>query len=372
MKPSHWVVFFVICGALGFLVFLTALHVIRTNTGKARLVHMPAPVETVAVQRQSVEEVIAGSGAVEQSSTVQLASQVNAEILEVPVKVGDLVKKGQLLLRLDERLIQATVDATQQYVNTSQVKIRDQQRQVDRYTALKKQNMGTPLDLEKAEIELADAKEALARAQLSLRQAQIDKEHVNVVSPIDGIVLERLVNSGESAHRDQIVLKLGSLVPVLMTSRITEEKMHSVQLGLPAETTFPAFLGEIFPGKVVKIDPNIDPTTRTFTAYVEIKNQDLRLKPGLSGFVRVRRSLQNVLTVPSIAVMNPSGEQASVFVVGDDGRVHQRKIGVGVVVNAMTEITSGLHDGERVVTVGQLYLKENDKVKTTSRSNASK
>ena len=71
--------------------------------------------------------------------------------------------------------------------------------------------------------------------------------------------------------------------------------------------------------KVVKIDPNIDPVTRTFTAYVEIKNQDFRLKPGLSGFARIRRSAKDVLAVPSIAIMNPSGEQASVFVVDDTG-----------------------------------------------------
>lgn len=372
MKPAHWIVFLVVCVVLGLLVFETVLHVIGTTTSVARHFNAPAPVETVVVQRQALDEVIGGSGAVEQSSTVQLTSQVTAEVLEVPVKVGDLVKKGDLLMRLDDRLIQAQLDANKEFVEVSNVKIKDQQKQVDRYTALEKKSMGTPLELEKSEIALADARQDLAKATLTLRQAEIDLEHVKVNSPIDAIILERLVNPGESTHRDQVVLKLGSLNSVFVAPKITEEKMAALQLGMPAEATFPAFPGEVFAGKIVKIDPNIDPVTRTFTAYVEIKNEDLRLKPGLSGFVRIRRSLKDVLAVPSIAVMNPSGEQASVFVVSDSGHANQRKVRTGAVVNAMTEITSGLQAGEKVVTVGQLYLKENDKVHTTARSNTGK
>ena len=372
MKPVHWIIFLVVCVVLGILVFETVIHVIGTNAGAARHLSLAAPVETVVVQRQSLDEVIGGSGAVEQSSTVQLTSQVTAEVLEVNVKVGDIVKKGDLLMRLDDRLIQAQLQANREFVDVSNIKIKDQQKQVDRYTALEKKSMGTPLELEKSEIAVADARQDLAKAQLTLRQAEIDLEHVKVLSPLDGIVLERLVNPGESTHRDQIVLKLGSLNTVYVTPKITEEKMHAVQLAMPADVTFPAFPGEVFTGKIVKIDPNIDPVTRTFTAYVEVKNEDFRLKPGLSGFARIRRSLQDVLAVPSIAIMNPSGEQASVFVVDGSGHAKQRKIRTGSVVNAMTEITSGLQAGEKVVTVGQLYLKENDKVHTTSRSNPQK
>jgi membrane fusion protein (multidrug efflux system) len=140
---------------------------------------------------------------------------------------------------------------------------------------------------------------------------------------------------------------------------------------LPAETSFPAFAGEVFGGKVVKVDPNIDPITRTFTAYVEIRNPDLRLKPGLSGFTRIHRIAQGSIAVPSVALINPTGDQASVFVVDRDGLAHLRKVRSGIVVNAMTEILDGLREGEQVVTVGQLYLRDNDKVHATPRSKQS-
>jgi RND family efflux transporter MFP subunit len=368
MKRSHWVIFFAICLLLGILVFATAVHVIDTTPSKARLINAPTPVETVVAKKQNLDEVIGGSGSVEQAQTVQLTSQVTADVLEVPVKIGDIVKKGALLARMDDRLIQAQLEANRAYVESNNIKIKDESNQVARYKALEQKNMGTASELEKSEMALADAKEALAKATLSLRQAEIDLEHVKIASPFDGIVLERLVNPGETTHREQIVMKLGSLNNVLLAAKMTEDKMHSVQLGLPAEASFPAFPGERFEGKVVKIDPNIDPVTRTFTTYVEVKNDDFRLKPGLSGFARIRRSAKDVLAVPSVAILNPSGEQASVFVVDASGHASLRKIRPGVVVDAMTEVRDGLKEGEKVVTVGQLYLNNNDKVRTTDKS----
>src|SRR5437899_3904605 len=160
MKRSHWVVFIVISSLLGLLVVETIVHVINTNTGKARVVNAPTPVETVPVRRQTLEEVIGGSGAVEQAETVQFTTQLTAQVLEVPVKIGVLVKNGDLLVRWDDRLIEATVQANREYVDASNIKIKDETRQVERYTALEKKNMGTPVDLEKSEMALADAKEA--------------------------------------------------------------------------------------------------------------------------------------------------------------------------------------------------------------------
>jgi membrane fusion protein (multidrug efflux system) len=368
MRPSHWVIFTVICILLGFLVFYTVVHVIDTTTGKARLLHAPSPVETVPVRQQTLEELIGGSGAVEQAETVNLITQLTAQVLEVPVKIGDLIKKGDLLVRWDDRLIKATVEANREYVEADKIKIRNETRQVERYSTLQNKKMGTAVDLEKYEMALADAKIDLAKATVSLKQAEIDLEHVTQLSPIDGIVLERLVNPNEFTKPGQVVMKLGVLNTVLMAAKMTEEKMHSVQLGLSADTTFPAFPSEVFKGTVAKIDPNIDPITRTFTTYIKIENPDFRLKPGLSGFARIRRTAKDVLAVPSIAIMNPSGEQASVFVVDSSNHANLRKVHPGIVVDAMTQITDGLKEGEKVVTVGQLYLKDNDKVRTTFRS----
>ena len=238
MKRSHWVIFIVISVLLGFLVFYTILHMIDTSTGMARHVLAPSPVETVPVRRQTLEEVIGGSGAVEQAETVNLITQLTAQVLEVPVKIGDLIKKGDLLVRWDDRLIKATVDANREYVEADKIKIRNETRQVERYSTLQNKNMGSAVDLEKYEMALADAKIDLAKSTVSLRQAEIDLEHVKQTSPIDGIVLERLVNPNEFTKPGQVIMKLGVLNTVLMAAKITEEKMHSVQVRTPCRNDF--------------------------------------------------------------------------------------------------------------------------------------
>ena len=123
MKRSHWIIFFVICFILGLLVFATVIHVIDTTPSRARLLHAALPVETVPVRRQNLDEVIGGSGSIEQAQTVQLTSQVTAEVLEVPVKIGDIVKKGRSPRPWDDRLIQATLEANRDYVEASNIKI---------------------------------------------------------------------------------------------------------------------------------------------------------------------------------------------------------------------------------------------------------
>ena len=160
--------------------------------------------ETVPVHRQTLEEVIGGSGAVEQAETVNLITQLTAQVLEVPVKIGDLVKKGALLVRWDDRLIKATVEANREYVEADKIKIRNETRQVERYSTLQNQKMGSAVDLEKYEMALADAKIDLAKSTVSLKQAEIDLEHVKQISPIDGIVLERLVNPNEFTKPGQV------------------------------------------------------------------------------------------------------------------------------------------------------------------------
>ena len=364
-------IFVIVSAALAVLVIVTIRHMIATDPIKARRLHASIPVETVPVRRQVLDEVIGGSGVVEQSGTVQLTTLLNARVLDVPVKIGDVVKKGDLLIRWDDRLIRVKVEAGRQAVETGVIKVRDLERQLGRYTSLENKKMAPPLDVEKAEMALAEARDALAKAQLDFEQAKIDLENVEMRAPIDCIVLERLVNPAETTHKDQLVMRLGALDPVLVAPKITEEKIHSVHLGLPAETSFPAFPGEVFQGKVVKVDPNIDPVTRTFTTYVELENPELRLKPGLSGFARIRRRAEGSLAVPSIALINPTGDQASVFVVDGDGQAHLRRVRSGIVANAMTEILDGLKEGEEVVTVGQLNLRDDDKVHTTSRSKQS-
>jgi RND family efflux transporter MFP subunit len=169
------------------------------------------------------------------------------------------------------------------------------------------------------------------------------------------------VNPGENTQIGQPLFRLGTLENVLMMAEVAQEKVGSVTIGLRAEVGFDAFPGEIFRGEVVKIDPNTNPATHAFPAFIRIANPGLRLKPGLTGFTRIQRK-KTTLAVPSIAVLNPVGDHASVFIVDAGDRARQREIRTGVVGGGMVEVLAGVEEGEKVVTVGQLGLKEYDLV----------
>ena len=363
MKRLSWLIFIIVALLVGVLVLKTIQHLKQTDQQKAQRFHQPLPVESMAAKVISLEEVIGASGATEQFTTLSLTAKIEARIIELPVMVGGTIKKGDLLVRWDDRIAQASVNSSRALVESCKIKVKNDSRQLERCKSLLAQHMGSELDLEQAETAFANSQQALAAAGLGLTRAEVDLEYTTARSPINGIVLERLVNPGETTKPDQELLKLGELDNVVMIPRVSEEKVGSVSLGLPAEVNFNAFPGEVFVGEVIKIDPKTDPITRSFGTYIKIPNESLRLKPGLTGFARIRKN-KKALAVPSVAVMNPVGERATVFVVDTTNKAHLRQVRCGTLSGGMTEILDGLQEGDQVVTVGQLYLKDNAQVQT--------
>jgi len=147
---------------------------------------------------------------------------------------------------------------------------------------------------------------------------------------------------------------------VLLIAQVAEERVYSVSLDLPCEVGFDSYPGEVFKGVVAKIDPTTTPTNHAFPALIRIPNPELRLKPGLTGFARIFHQ-KMTLAVPSVAVMNPVGDHATLFIISDDWRAHLRDVRTGIVAGGYTEILFGLNENERVVTVGELWLQDNDK-----------
>jgi RND family efflux transporter MFP subunit len=154
---------------------------------------------------------------------------------------------------------------------------------------------------------------------------------------------------------------LGIIDKIYMLAKVAEEKISYVHQNMTAEVLFDSFPNDPLKGIIAKIDPNTDPKTRTFIAYVEIPNRDLKLTPGLTGFTRINYS-KNALVVPSIAVINPVGENATVFVVGGDLIAHIKRVKTGLSAGGRTEILEGLKEGDRVAFAGIQALKEGDKV----------
>jgi membrane fusion protein, multidrug efflux system len=370
MRKKLVLAFLILLGALAaVLTIQSGLHMVRTFPEKARLVNAAMPVEMTAAAIVKMDEVIGATGEVQQISTVSLTSNINSRILEIAVDLGAIVQKGDLLIRWDKRLFEAVRKSAVQRVQNADVQMKHALQQLQRLKTLRDEGMGSALEVEEAEVAVSNARFEQAGAEEDLMRANLNLEHTTLVSPVGGVVLGRLANPGENTTVDQPLLTIGELDNVLMVAHVGEEKIGSVYLGQKAEVSFDAYAGERFEGQVVKIDPKTDTDTRSFKTFIKISNPDLRLKPGLTGFAKLFRRTSS-LAIPSIALMNPAGDHSTVFVVGPEGRAQLRKVKVGMVSKGLTEIMEGLEMGETVVTVGQLYLREDDRVNSEAYSDA--
>ncbi|HLW69614.1 MAG TPA: efflux RND transporter periplasmic adaptor subunit [Candidatus Binataceae bacterium] len=336
--------------ALVVLVFVAAalLRLVRTKQVDARLVNQPIPVQTMPATVKEVNELIGASGTIQPSMPVTLTAKVVAQVLTVPVDLGSIVRPGQLLVELDPRLYQANL-------TSMQVTYEHAKNQVAREETLRRKGFAAEMDVENARVA-----EAIAYAQVV--SAQIDLANTTLRSSAPAVVLSRSVNPGEMTRVDEQLFQLGVLDPVLFDAAVSEDKIGAVHLGMEGEVRTDAFQGELFSGLVQKIDSQVDPTTRTFGAYVRLANPDLKLKKDVTGYARLKGQ-RMALTVLSTAVVNPVGDHATVFIVDGDGRAKIREVHTGLTVGNATEILSGLDENEQVVVVGQFGLHDNDRVR---------
>ena len=335
-------------GAIVAVVLIyTGYHLTHTVQKDARLAKLPIPVQTVPATVKVLRATIGASGTIQPSMPVTMTAKVASRVLKVPVDLGTVVKPGDLLVEMDQRLFKTNLEAAR--VNHDHAR-----KQLHRMQALMRRNFASAVDLEKARTEEAEARDTVVRAEINLANTRI-------VSPVPGVVLEREINPGEITKVDQDLVQLGVLDPVMMVAQVPEDKIGAVYLGMRGVVGTDAFPGVNFTGSVTKIDSRVNDATRTFGAYAQLANHDLRLKKGVTGYARFE-STRMALAIPSTAVMNSVGDRATVFVIGDDKKAHLREIRQGLTVEGMTEVLGGLNEGDQVVTTGQVDLRDNERV----------
>jgi membrane fusion protein (multidrug efflux system) len=339
---------FVVLGLVGAVALvLTGKYFLATDGTKARPLGQPIPIQTLTATVTTLHEIVGASGTTAETIDALLTNRVVAKVVSVPVEIGAVVKEGDLLVQLDDTLFRSQVD----YARTN----RD-------HTALQLQRMLTLQQKGFASaVEVEQARTADAAAQDQVVQAEFNLTNTRILSPAPAIVLQRNINPGEITSVGGAAFKVGIIEPIYMVAQVAEEKFGSVRIGMEADVSTDGFPGITFTGKVAKIDGSVNDQTRTFGVYISIENHDLRLIPGITGYARLQNR-RSGLAVPSSAVIDPVGDKATVFVVEKDDHAHVRVVRRGLMADGMTEILDGLQEGEEVVTVGQLDLRDNDRV----------
>ena len=282
------------------------------------------------------------------TSTVQayvknnIAPQMTGRITKINAEIGDFVKKGQILAEIDKaQLLQA------------QLQLQNKEVELQRLKSLYEAGGLSKSDLDA--IELA----------YNVAKTQVDNLMENTIlrSPIDGVVTARNYDAGDLYGMSAPIYTVEQIVPVKLLVGISESDYTKVKKGDAIEITADAIPGKVFYGKVEKIYPTIDPATRTFTVEVVVDNKYKTLRPGMFARVVVNFGSNNNVVVPDVAVVKQQGSgERFIYVLNEDGTVTYQKVVLGRRMGAEYEVLEGLKDGDRIVTGGQIRLKDGVKV----------
>ena len=302
-------------------------------------------VPTVAVTQVTVREVPQEET---YTSTIQayvknnIAPQSAGRISRILVDVGDFVKKGQVVAEMDQTQL-AQVE----------LQLRNNEIELSRLKELYEVGGLSKSDLDA--IEMA----------YNVSKTQYDnlKENATLVSPINGVITARNYDAGDMYAMSSPIYTVEQIVPVKLLIGISETDYSKVKKGDSVEITADAIPGKTFYGKIRKIYPTVDPATRTFTVEVVVDNNYSKLRPGMFARAKITFGVNNNVVIPDIAVVKQQGSgERFVYILNEDGTVTYQKVLLGRRMGAEYEVLEGIQDGARIVTGGQIRLKDGIKV----------
>jgi HlyD family secretion protein len=371
----------------------------------------------MAVTTGSVEAPITYTGSTQPAESVTLRAQTEGQIIALTVDVGDPVATGQPLVSLDPNLLavgvnqaQAELAARRSEVAQAQAAVSDaqtaveqarlqvQQARIDagRFRQLAAAGAASDQAAEQAQLTLDIAQQALlsAQEQVTTRRQAVNAAQGRVAaqgatvdqtqerlsfatarSPLNGRVLSRLVETGDYVQTGAVLLTLGDLTTLHVDLAVSELDLAQITRGQPVQVRLDAFSGEVVSGRVTRISPAADATTRLIPVEVTLNNPDERVGSGLLARVAFLAAGTAQVVVPESALeTGPPGAEPQVFVVqGADGdaTVQARPVELGDRGNGQVEIRAGLNPGESLVVRSDRPLEDGQSVRLSLLSEPS-
>jgi cobalt-zinc-cadmium efflux system membrane fusion protein len=328
---------------------------------------MRASITVAPVQPRDVAAVLSVAGKVQfdEDRVSRVIVPLAGQVVDLRVKLGDVVKKGQPLCAINSREAASAIgEHTESHkdLDLAEKNAAMTQDLFDHQAASK-------MALEQALNDLAKAKARVARNDESLRLLGLRNEsemasftgRVPIVSPIAGTVIDRKVTDGQFVQSDSTpIITVADLSAVWIVGDLFERDLRFVTIGAPATIATAAYAGEPFHGRVSYISDSIDPATHVAKLRVVVANPGSRLKPEMFATVSLDLpEVERALAIPARAVFVEDG-RSFVYVEAERGRFERRAIEVADTPGAERRVVNGLHAGERVVVDGALLLRQEE------------
>jgi membrane fusion protein (multidrug efflux system) len=312
---------------------------------------LPVTVAVAEVELASWQPYLEAVGTLVATQGVFVSTEIAGQVREILFESGAEVAAGDLLLQLDDSVDQAELKGLQAARRLAQLEF-------TRADKLITDKLASQSNYDQAQASLQSAD-----ALLAAKRAQIAKKAVS--APFNGLLGIRQVNLGEYLEPGAQIVSLQQLAPIYVDYALPERYQSAIAAGQSLELSVKAWPEAVFSGRISVIDPRIDRNTRSIRIRATVPNPEQQLRPGM--FAKVHTLLperSGVLTVPRTAITyNPYGD--AVFVVQEQADtlvVAYRQVETGDVRAGRVEIRAGLSAGERVVSAGQLKLRDGQPV----------
>ncbi len=318
-------------------------------------------VRTVSLAPASAVDRVEVTGSLHGARDAVLAAKVMGTVLEIRKGAGQAVRKGEVLVVLDDREVRGNIGQAEGALAQAKAAASLAESNLRRFEQLKERGAASQLELDQARYQYETAQGAVRQAEGAVGAAGSDRASAQIPAPFDGQVVDRLIEVGDMAAPGRPLLRVEDATSLRLHVSLAETQAALAQPGDSVEVTVPSLPGRAWTGTVAEVVPAVDPATRTQLVKIDLP-QDAALRSGLFARARFAVGTRQALSVPAAALVRRGG-LTGVFIAAD-GRAAFRLVEVveAPAGAATVEVLSGLLGGEQIVVAPPATLTEGARV----------
>lgn len=326
--------------------------------------------DTAAVAPTNIMNSITATGTIEPVTSVTVGTQVSGIVSKLFVDYNSVVKKGQVIAELDKTNLMSQLNTAKTQLATAQSQLNYQTANYKRYKTLFEKGLVAADDFDNAKLSYTQAKEQVASAKEEVQRAQTNLGYATITSPIDGVVLSKSVEEGQtvaaSFSTPELFTIAQDLTNMQVVADVDEADIGDVKEGERVTFTVDAYPDDTFEGEVKQVRQEATTTNNvvTYEVVISAPNADLKLKPGLTANVTIYTAeRKGVLSVPSKALrFTPQKETVGKMKIVDVANAKNKvwtiegnsivahKVNIGMTDGTNTQIVGGIAEGTKIVT----------------------
>lgn len=319
--------------------------------------------------------VLTASGYVVARRKAAVASKGTGTLVYLAVEEGDRVKKGQVIARLDDSDVAATLRRARENLHVAEADLDDAKKDFERKRSVIAKRAISQADYDAAEARYKRVVATIAAAKFAVQEAEVGVENTRIVAPFDGTVLKKNADVGEivaplagAASSKAAVVTIADMGSLEVDADVSESNITKVKSDQPCEIALDAYPQQRYPGYVANIVPTADRAKATVLVKIKFKEYDQRVLPEMSAKITFlapgakvdEADRTPILTVPAAAVAARDGGQM-VFQIKDN-RAVEIPVTVGRKLGSLVEIKEGLKDGDKIISKADPRIKSGAKV----------